>query len=149
MTPYLTSDDGVIDRDRTAQRIIAAFPEDSAPRSLIRDRDSICGEFFRQRIKNVGIEEVPTPTRPPWQNPFGERLIVSIRRECLDRVIVLNEQHLGRILRSYFVYYHEARTHLSLERNAPIPRQVEPPARGKVIAIPQVGGLHHRYARAA
>jgi hypothetical protein len=83
------------------------------------------------------------------QSPYVERLIGSIRRECLDHVIVFNEAHLIRILTSYFAYHHEARTHLSLDRNAPIPRQVEPPSHGRIIAIPQVGGLHHRYTRAA
>ncbi len=82
-------------------------------------------------------------------NLFADRLIGSIRRECLNHVIVLNEAHLIRIPDSYFTYYHESRTHLSLARNAPVPRQVEPPQQGKVIAIPQVGGLHHRYTRAA
>ncbi len=82
-------------------------------------------------------------------NPFIERLIGSIRRECLARVIILNERHLRRILRSYFEYYHDSRTHLSLDRNSPVPREVEPPEHGRVIAIPQVGGLHHRYCRAA
>ena len=78
-----------------------------------------------------------------------ERLIGSIRRECLNHVIVFNEDHLIRTLKSYFAYYHESRAHLSLERNAPVPRQVQPPSKGSVIAIPQVGGLHHRYSRAA
>ena len=82
-------------------------------------------------------------------NPYVERLIGSIRRECIDHVIVLNETHLRRVLTSYFAYYHESRAHLSLERNAPVPRRVEHPCEGKVIAIPQVGGLHHRYRRAA
>ena len=97
----------------------------------------------------MGIEEVPIASRSPWQNPFCERLFGSIRRDCLDHVIVLNEDHLRRILRSYFQYYHEARPHLSLEHNSPIPREVEPAVCGKVISLPQVGGLHHRYARAA
>jgi len=87
--------------------------------------------------------------KSPWQNPYCERLIGSIRRECLDHVIVLNERHLRRILQSYFDYYLNARTHLSLERNSPIERVVEPPCLGRVVAIPQVGGLHHRYRRAA
>ena len=133
----------------TAQQIVEAFPEEEAPRFLIRDRDGIYGQVFQTRVANVGIEEVVTAPRSPWQNPFVERLIGSIRRECLDRVIVINEQHFRRILRLYFTYYHESRTHLSLDRNSPIPRDVEPPERGKVIAIPQVGGLHHRYRRAA
>jgi transposase InsO family protein len=133
----------------TAQQVIEAFPEDQAPRFLIRDRDSIYGDFFRQRVKHMGIEEVVIAPRSPWQNPYVERLNGSIRRECLAHVIVLNEAHLRRILTSYFAYYHESRPHLSLECNAPLPRRVEDPSEGKVIAIPQVGGLHHRYCRAA
>ena len=85
----------------------------------------------------------------PWQNPFVERLIGSIRRECLDHLVVLNEAHLMRTLTAYFKYDHESRTHLSLDRNAPMPRRVGPPSEGKVIGIPQVGGPHHRYTRAA
>ncbi len=133
----------------TAQQMIEAFPEQAVPRFLIRDRDSIYGEFFRQRIMNMGIEEVVTAPRSPWQNPYVERLIGSIRRECLNHIIVLNEAHVRRILASYFAYYHESRAHLSLERNAPVPRRVEHRSEGTVIAIPQVGGLHHRYRRAA
>ncbi|MGC1951757.1 MAG: integrase core domain-containing protein [Gammaproteobacteria bacterium] len=97
----------------------------------------------------MGIEEVPTAPRSPWQNPYIERLIGSIRRECLDHVIVLNERHLRRILRISFEYYHSSRTHLSLQRNAPTAQAVEPRQRGRVISFPKVGGLHHRYARAA
>ena len=133
----------------TAQQIVEAFPFDEVPRFLLRDRDSIYGEFFRQRVKHMGIEEVVTAPRSPWQSPYVERIIGSIRRECLEHVIVLNERHLRRILFSYFAYYHESRAHLSLDRNSPILREIEPPERGKVIAIPQVGGLHHLYRRAA
>ncbi len=133
----------------TAQQMVEAFPYDEAPRFLLRDRDSIYGEFFRQRVKYMGIKEVVTAARSPRQNPYVERLIGSIRRECLDRVIVFNERHLRRTLSSFFVYYHESRTHLSLNRNAPAPRRVEHPSEGTVVAIPQVGGLHHRYRRAA
>ena len=104
---------------------------------------------FRQHVRNMGIEEVITAPRSPWQNPYAERVIGSIRRECIDHVIVLNERHLIRILRSYFEYYHEVRTHLSLERNAPNPREVKVRSQGKVVTIPQVGGLHHLYTRAA
>ncbi len=132
-----------------AQQIIEAFPEDTAPRFLIRDRDGIYGHVFQQRVQNMGIEEVVIAPRSPWQNSFCERLFGSIRRECLNHIIVLDERHLLRILRSYFAYYHESRTHLSLERNSPIKREVEPPERGRVVAIPQVGGLHHRYRRVA
>ena len=133
----------------TAQQIVEAFPEDHAPRFLLRDRDAIYGEFFRKRIRHMGIEEVVTTPRSPCQNQYVERIIGSIRSECLEHVIVLNERHLRRIPASYFTYYHEARAHLSLDRNAPVPRRVEHPFEGKVIAIPQVGGLHHRYRRAA
>ncbi len=132
-----------------AQQIVEAFPYDEAPRFLIRDRDGIYGADFRRRVKHIDIEEVVTAPRSPWQNPYVERLIGSIRRDCLNHVIALNEAHVRRILASYFQYYHESRAHLSLERNAPLPRQVERPSEGRVIAIPQVGGLHHRYRRAA
>ncbi|MGI9165007.1 MAG: integrase core domain-containing protein, partial [Pyrinomonadaceae bacterium] len=133
----------------SAQQLIEAFPEDKAPRFLIRDRDKIYGKHFRNRVAGMGIEEVVTAARSPWQNPYAERLIGSIRRECLDLVIVLGEEHLRRILRDYFRYYHEVRPHQSLGRNSPVPRTVDVPANGRVISIPQVGGLHRRYIRAA
>ncbi len=133
----------------TAQQIVEAFPYDEAPRFLLRDRDSIYGDDFRRLVKHMNIEDIVTAPRSPWQNPYVERLIGSIRRECLDHIIILNEAHMRRILASYFAYYHESRAHLSLARNAPVPRRVEHQSEGKVIAIPQVGGLHHRYHRAA
>jgi transposase InsO family protein len=132
-----------------AQQIIEAFPDDTSPRYLLRDRDSIYGAEFRSRVKGMQIDEVVTAPNSPFQNPYAERVIGSIRRECLDHLIVLNEDHLRRILRSYFNYYHDSRPHQSLERNSPITREIEPPSQGKIIAIPQVGGLHHRYRRAA
>ena len=109
-----------------------------------RDRDQTYGAYFDTRVDGLGIEQVLTAPRPPWQNPFVERMIGSIRRECLDHVIVLDERHLKRILRKYVDYYHSCRTHLSLEKDAPEPRRVESPAMGKVRAIPKVGGLHHQ-----
>jgi putative transposase len=130
----------------TAEQIIEAFPEDSAPRYMVRDRDSIYGAEFVARIKGMGIEEVLTAPRSPWQNPFVERLIGSIRRECLDHVIVLGEQHLRRVLASYFEYYHGSRIHLSLGKDAPDKCEVESPHQGTVVALPKVGGLHHHYA---
>ena len=133
----------------TAQQIVEAFPEDEAPGFLIRDRDGIYGQVFHARVTHMGIEEVVCARRSPWQNPYAERVIGSIRRECLNHVIVLNERHLRRILRSYFEYYHDSRTHLSLNRNSPNERDVEPREQGRVVAIPMVGGLHHRYRRAA
>ena len=133
----------------TAQQIIEAFPEETAPRFLLRDRDQIYGEHFRCRVVGMGIEEVVTAAQSPWQNPYAERLIGSIRRECLDHLIVLNEMQLRRILREYFAYYNEVRPHQSLEKNSPLRREIELPNKGRVISIPQVGGLHHRYRRAA
>ena len=97
----------------------------------------------------MGIEEIVTAPRSPWQNPFVERVIGSIRRECLDHVIVLNEHHLRRILFSYLDYYHKYRTHLSLGKDTPDGRSVQAGGTGKIVAIPQVGGLHHRYERLA
>ena len=131
----------------TAQQVIEAFPWDTAPKYLLRDRDGIYGTIFRQRLENMGIKEVITAPRSPWQNPFVERLIGSIRRDCLDHVIVLNESHLSRILSSYFDYYHYDRTHYGLRKDTPFERSVQPrPVKGsKVSELPRVGGLHHRY----
>ncbi len=112
----------------------------------MRDRDSIYGTVFRERVKNMGIKEVISEPQSPWQNPYVERVIGSIRRDCLDHVIIFNERHLKRILSSYFKYYNEDRTHLGIEKDTPIKRPVQSkPAKGKVIALPRVGGLHHRY----
>ena len=133
----------------TGQQIVEAFPYDEAPRFQIRDRDWIYGLDFRERVNHMDIEEVVIAYRSPWQSPYVERMIGSIRRECLDHVIVFDETHLMRILAAYFEYYHKSRTHLSLDRNAPIPREVEPPSQGRILAIPQVGGLHQRYTRVA
>ena len=133
----------------TAQQIVDAFPDDSAPSYLLRDRDSVYGHVFRQRVKGMGVGEVLTAPQSPWQNPFAERLIGSIRRECLNHVLVLGERHLRRTLARYFAYYHRARTHLSLDKDAPHGRPIERPELGKVIPIREVGGLHHRYVRRA
>jgi hypothetical protein len=105
----------------TAQQIVEAFPEDTAPRWLLRDRDAIYGPAFRRRVAGMGIGEVIPSPLSPWQNPYAERLIGSIRRECLDHVIVIGERHVRRILISYLPYYHGARTHHSLEKDAPTP----------------------------
>ena len=133
----------------TAQQMIEAFPEDTAPRWLLRDRDTIYGDVFRRRVASMGIGEVVSSPSSPWQNPYVERLIGSIRRECLDHVIVLGERHLRRLLTAYLSYYHGARTHLALEKDAPTTRRVQPPTEGPVVAFPEVGGLHHRYERRA
>ena len=131
------------------QQIVEAFPWNEAPRYLLRDRDSVYGARFRCRIQSLGIEEVLTAPRSPWQNPYVERLIGSIRRECLNHVIVYNDRHLQRILRAYFAYYQTTRTHLSLDKQCPQPRRIDIQKPGKIIAFPHVGGLHHEYRRAA
>ncbi len=133
----------------TAQQIIEAFPWDTAPRYLLRDRDRIYGNDFTRRLDGMSVDDVPKTPRSPWQNPYAERVIGSIRRDCLDHVIVLGEGHLRRILSSYLRYYHTARTHLSLDKDAPDHRPVQPSHTGKVVALPHVGGLHHQYVRLA
>jgi len=124
------------------QQMRESFPWEEAPRYVLGDRDAIYGRDFADMTGDMGIEEVLTAPRSPWQNPFLERLVGSIRRECLDHVIVWNERSLRRTLQSYFAYYQRSRTHLALGKDAPEPRALEPPARGRVIAIPLVGGLH-------
>ena len=104
---------------------------------------------LRTRVKGMGVEEVVTAPRSPWQNPYAERIIGSIRRECLDHVIIFSETHLRRVLSRYFRYYHRSRTHLSLRKDCPDPRRIQPPSAGKIVAFPEVGGLHHRYERRA
>ena len=126
-----------------------AFPWDTEPRYLLRDRDAAFGQGFRDRVHAMGIEAVVTARRCPWQNPYVERIIGSIRRECLDHIIIFNERQLRRVLSSYFQYHHQTRTHLSLDKDCPEPRPVHPPAAGNIIAFPEVGGLHHRYERRA
>ena len=133
----------------TTRQLLEAFPWDSAPRYLLRDRDGCYGEEFHEATGWLGIREVLTAPQSPWQNPYVERLIGTIRRECLDHVIVLNETGLRRVLKLYLEYYERTRTHLSLDKDAPIPRTVQPPEVGKVVELPEVGGLHHRYERRA
>ena len=128
-----------------ARQITEAFPWDQAPRYLVRDRDTSYGAIVRNRIHAMGIRDRPTAPRSPWQNGHIERLIGSIRRECLNHVVVLGEAHLRRILREYADYYNRARTHLALGKDAPFHRLVQ--ATGSVAANPVLGGLHHQYAR--
>jgi putative transposase len=133
-----------------ANQVVQAFPWETAPRYLLRDRDGIYGACFRGRVQNLGVEEVLIAPRSPWQSPFVERVIGTLRRELLDHVIVLSEHHLRRLLRTFVAeYYHLSRTHLSLGKDSPDPRSVEPPDVGQVIELPVVGGLHHRYTRRA
>jgi hypothetical protein len=133
----------------TAQQIIEAFPDDTAPRWLLRDRDAIYGDVFRRRLVGMGISEVVSAASSPWQNPYVERLIGSLRRECLDHVVILSHAHLRGVLAAYLSYYHGARTHLSLQKDAPTPRRIHRPTEGHVVAFSEVGGLHHRYERRA
>jgi transposase InsO family protein len=133
----------------TAAQIVQAFPWDKAPRYLLRDRDSIYGGVFRALVKSLDISEVLTAFRSPWQSPYVERLIGSIRRECLDHVVILNEISLRRHLVSYLDHYHGTRSHLSLGKDSPDGRAMQPPEMGKIFALPKVGGLHHRYERRA
>jgi transposase InsO family protein len=133
----------------TAQQLREAFPWESAPRYLLRDRDGIFGHDFVEQVKAMGIKQVLSAPRSPWQRGHIERVIGTIRRECLDHVIVFNEPSLSRHLRAFYDYYHRSRTHLALEKDSPEPRPVQPPETGRIIAIPEVGGLHHRYERRA
>jgi transposase InsO family protein len=116
-----------------------------APRYVVRDRDGAYGEAFIRRLKAMGIRDRPTAARSPWQNGYAQRLIGSIRRDCLDHVVVFGEQHLRHLLISYQNYYNELRTHLSLKKDAPIPRDVR--TVGRVLPLPILGGLHHQYVR--
>ena len=133
----------------TGRQLVQAFPWDTAPRFLLRDRDAIYGSEFLRSVSNLGIEDVRTSPQSPWQNPYVERLIGSIRRECLDHIVIVNEKHPRRVLRDYLSYYSDARTHLGLGKDCPEMRAIEPPEAGPVVALPQVGGLHHRYTRRA
>lgn len=132
---------------QSAQQIVEAFPWDTAPRYLLRDRGSTYGNVFRRRVQSLNIEEVLTAYRSPWQNAWVERLNGSIRRECLDHVIVWDERHLAGIFRSYLEYYNKDRTHLGLDKETPLGRltseRASPSAR--LVELPRVGGLHRRY----
>ena len=133
----------------TAQQVVEAFPWDRLPKYLLRDRDKVYGDWSRQRVKNMGIEEVLTAPHSLWQNPYSEKLNGSIRRECLDHVIIMSELHLKRIVAGYVAYYNQSQTHLSLGMASPSTRPVQMPDEGEVTAVPLVGGLHHRYERRA
>jgi putative transposase len=131
----------------TAQQVVEACPFDLPGRFLIRDNDKIYGKECRDRVDGLGLEQVCTAFRSPWQNGFAERWIASLRKDCLDHVIAINDSQLRRVIRSYVAYYHEDRTHLGLEKDTPEERPVETRDMGEVVAIPRVGGLHHRYSR--
>src|SRR6266581_4522561 len=125
------------------RQITEAFPWDEAPHYLIRDRDWIYGSVVTRRLRAMGIRDKPTAPASPWQNGFAERLIGSIRRECLDHIVVFGEAHLRRILRSYACYYNDVRTHRSLDKDAPVSRPVQ--RTGIIRAHAILGGLHHHY----
>jgi transposase InsO family protein len=130
----------------TAQQVREAFPWDSSPRYLLRDRDKIFGKEFVDQVKAQGIKQVLSAPRSPWQRAYVERLIGSIRRECLDHVMVFNQSSLYRHVKSFVSYYHESRAH---PKDAPESRPVQRPEVGRVVALPHLGGLHHRYERRA
>jgi integrase-like protein len=142
----------VAGRDRTPERALDCPSTDRSlrwqqvPRYIVRDRDCVYGDVVIQRLRAMGIRDRPISPRSPWQNGYSERLIGSIRRDCLDHVVVFGERHLGHLLNSYQKYYNEARTHLSLDKDAPIPRTIQ--TVGRTLAMPVLGGLHHQYFRA-
>ncbi len=131
-----------------SRQVTEAFPWDQAPRYVLRDRDHAF-DGWANTAEAMGIEEVLTAPRSPWQNAYAERFIGSARRECLDHVIVFSAAGLQRLMNLYGAYYERSRTHLSLNKDAPISRPIAPPADGRVVAIPHVGGLHYRYERQA
>lgn len=128
-----------------ARQLTEACGWDPAPRYIVRDRDRVYGVVFTRRLRAMGIRDRPTAPRSPWQNGHTERLIGSIRRECLDHVVVFGKRHLRHVLLSYVQYYKSARTHLSLNKDAPVPRAVQ--AAGRILPTPVLGGLHHQYVR--
>jgi transposase InsO family protein len=128
-----------------AQQIVQAFPWNTAPTYLVRDNDGAYGQAFTRRLRTMGIRDRPTSPRSPWQNPYAERLIGTLRRECLDHVLIFGERHLRQILTSYSSYYNKTRTHLSLDKDAPLRRAVQ--RCGTIVATPILSGLYHQYAR--
>jgi transposase InsO family protein len=126
-----------------ARQLTEACGWENTPRYIIRDRDGVYGDVFIRRLRAMGIRDRPTAPRSPWQNGYSERLIGSIRRDCLDHVIVFGERHLRHVLRSYANYYNQARTHLSLSKDAPASRAVQ--THGCILSRPFLGGLHHQY----
>jgi transposase InsO family protein len=128
-----------------AQQITEAFPWASAPAYLVRDNDRAYGHVFTSRIRTMGIRDRPISPGSPWQNGYAERLIGTLRRECLDQIVIFGEAHLRRILSAYAAYYNQARTHLALQKDAPLRRAIQ--RSGAVVAVPVLAGLHHQYVR--
>jgi hypothetical protein len=133
----------------TIQQLREAFAFDQIPRYLLRDRDRIFGDEFRKDVQAMAIQELLSAPLSPWQRAYVERVIGTIRRECLDHVIVFNEASLYQHVEAFLGYCHESRTHLSLDKDAPDTQPVQTAAEGRIITVPQVGGLHHRYERRA
>ena len=133
----------------TARQLLEACALEEVPRYLIRDRDQVYGERFSHQARTLDIREAVIAPWSPWQNPYAERVIGSIRRECLDHVVVIGERHLRGILSKYVDYYNRTRTHLSLNKDTPEYRPVQWPNEGRVVEMPRVGGLHHEYVRRA
>ena len=133
----------------TARQLIEACGTDENPTYLVRDRDAIYGNQFRRQVQALGMTEILTACRSPWQNPYAERVIGSIRRECLDHVIVLGPRHLKRVLARYADYYNGVRTHLSIYKDSPERRQIQSVDQGRIVALKKVCGLHHHYVRMA
>jgi putative transposase len=133
----------------TVQQLREAFPWETAPRYLLRDRDRIFGKEFADQVRAMGIKQVLSAPGSPWQRAYVERVIGTLRRECLDHLIVFNQQSLRRHLRSFLEYYHRSRTHLSLKKDTPEGRSIQQPNAGRIMANPEVGGLHHCYERRA
>jgi transposase InsO family protein len=128
-----------------ARQITEAFPWVSAPAYLVRDNDGAYGHVFTSRVRAMGIRDRPISPGSPWQNGYAERLIGTLRRECLDQMVIFGEAHLRRILSAYAAYYNQARTHLALQKDAPLHRTVQ--RSGAIVAIPILAGLHHQYVR--
>ena len=138
-----------VEVERTARQLVEAYGLEETPRHLIRDRDQVYGERFSCQARTLDIREAVIAPRSPWQNAYAERVIGSIRRDCLDHMVVMGERHLMGILAEYVDYYNGTRTPLSLAKDAPAPRSVQPPSQGRVVEVPRVGGLHHEYLRRA
>ena len=128
-----------------AQQIVEAFPWETAPTYLVRDNDGAYGPIFRRRVRAMGIRDRPISPRSPWQNPYAERLIGTLRRDCFDHVLIFGARHLQRILTAYTHYYNHNRTHLSLDKDAPLGRAIQ--RQGAIVTVPILSGLHHCYAR--
>ena len=131
----------------TAQQVVEASGFEVPGRFLFRENDKIYGTYFQELVGGLGLTQVTTAFRSPWQNPFAERWIGGLRRDCLDHLIAVNERQLRRVINSYIRYFHADRTHLGLEKDTPISRVIEPANDAKIVALPRFGGLHHHYSR--